>query len=82
MAWQDRQTFTSLGSFLSCRVMLCFRHEEQKANPHLGQPYCLVNGENLALQSVQDILVVSYTFKHLVMYLKLDHVRRNWYKIM
>ena len=76
MELQDRQTFICLEPFLSCRVMLCFMQEAQKDNPHLGQAHCLVNGENLVLHVVHNILV-SY---QRVKYLKYDHVRRKWYK--
>ena len=79
MEWQDRQTFTCLGPLLSWMVMLCFRQEEHTDNPQLGQPYCLVNGENCFVQLVQDILV-SYTIKQCVKYLKSDHVRWKCYK--
>ena len=73
MEWQDRQTFICLDPCLSWRVMLCFMQEAQKGNPHLGQPNCLVNGENLVLHLVHDILV-SY---QRVKYLKSEHVRRK-----
>ena len=56
--------------------MLCFMQEAQKDNPHLGQAHCLVNGENLVLHVVQDILVSYQRAK----YLKYDHVRRKLYK--
>ena len=56
--------------------MLSFLQEAQKDNPQLGQPYYLVNVENLVFHVVQDILVSSQRVK----YLKYDHVRRKWYK--
>ena len=41
-------------------VTLCFRHEEQKEKPQLGQPCSLLNREKLLVQFEQDMMYYMY----------------------